>query len=250
MVGLVELTEVLLVGDQERVLRILLPRAQAFHQHVGRGLEIDDEVRRRDILCEQVIQPLINEELVVVQVQVGVDAVFFKNVVANRDLREQVGLPTVHQLAMAVEQVEQLGLQRGAGAIRVEIREEGVFGILANRRRLEAGGQSFSECGLASANRPIDRDVVEVQAAEKYIRIFMYRAPILLVLLSAAGCASAPPAPALPTLSFETKMSWILRLEDQRVLRDENAPVAPPPLTAGKKTPPVPALPPPPDLIR
>jgi cyclophilin family peptidyl-prolyl cis-trans isomerase/HEAT repeat protein len=76
----------------------------------------------------------------------------------------------------------------------------------------------------------------------------MHRAPALLVIL-AAGCASAPP-PAPPTVAFETKMSWILRLEDQRVLRDAAALVAPPPLIIGKKAT-VPAPPPPlPDLIQ
>jgi hypothetical protein len=36
----------------------------------------------------------------------------------------------------------------------------------------------------------------------------------------AAGCASAPPvAPKAPTISSDRKMSWILQLEDQRILR-------------------------------
>jgi HEAT repeat protein/cyclophilin family peptidyl-prolyl cis-trans isomerase len=82
-----------------------------------------------------------------------------------------------------------------------------------------------------------------------------------------AGCASAPPAPA-PVLApagppFEQKMSWILRLEDQRVLRDPApAPTAPPaPVaspgqpgrTRGRKAPlavPPPPPPPVPDLVR
>ena len=58
-----------------------------------------------------------------------------------------------------------------------------------------------------------------------------FLAALMLGCLSAA-CASAPsialpPKPFGPT--FEQKMAWILRLEDQRVLRDP-APPAPPPL--------------------
>jgi HEAT repeat protein/cyclophilin family peptidyl-prolyl cis-trans isomerase len=81
-------------------------------------------------------------------------------------------------------------------------------------------------------------------------------APTLILV----GCASAPPAapiakPAGPP--FEQKMSWILRLEDQRVLRDPPAPTPPaepPPPVAprGKKLPavaPPPPPPPPPDLV-
>jgi cyclophilin family peptidyl-prolyl cis-trans isomerase/HEAT repeat protein len=85
----------------------------------------------------------------------------------------------------------------------------------------------------------------------------MYRAPALFLLMAvialAAGCASAPPVVVPVTVPFETKMSWILRLEDQRILRDAGAPVAPPPLqtkTTGKKGVVPPPPPPPPDIIR
>jgi HEAT repeat protein/cyclophilin family peptidyl-prolyl cis-trans isomerase len=74
-----------------------------------------------------------------------------------------------------------------------------------------------------------------------------------LFSLFAAACASAPvapPAPAGPT--FEQKMAWMLRLEDQRVLRDPAPPAAPapaPPLR-GQKAPAVAPQPPQPDLVR
>jgi cyclophilin family peptidyl-prolyl cis-trans isomerase/HEAT repeat protein len=70
----------------------------------------------------------------------------------------------------------------------------------------------------------------------------------------AASCASAPPPPpkVAPTPPFEQKMSWILRLEDQRSLRDPAPPppAPPPPPARGQKpvaAPPPP--PPPPDLV-
>ena len=75
-----------------------------------------------------------------------------------------------------------------------------------------------------------------------------------LFALLAAACASAPvappPAPAGPT--FEQKMSWILRLEDQRVLRDAAAPVAPAPAAPlrGQKVADIVQPLPPPDLTR
>jgi HEAT repeat protein/cyclophilin family peptidyl-prolyl cis-trans isomerase len=75
--------------------------------------------------------------------------------------------------------------------------------------------------------------------------------------LAAAACASAPPlAPPAPVISFEQKMAWILRLEDQRMLRDPApavtvvTPVAPPVLRRGEKAPAVVPPPPPPDLVR
>jgi cyclophilin family peptidyl-prolyl cis-trans isomerase/HEAT repeat protein len=52
------------------------------------------------------------------------------------------------------------------------------------------------------------------------------RAGGVIVIVVAGACATAPPAPAPVVVSFEQKMSWVLRLEDQRVLRDP-APATP-----------------------
>ncbi|PYR33818.1 MAG: hypothetical protein DMF93_24480 [Acidobacteria bacterium] len=81
-------------------------------------------------------------------------------------------------------------------------------------------------------------------------------APVLFTLFMSA-CASAPPAPppapAGPT--YEEKIASILRLEDQRVLRDPAPPVAPAPAPPARGQRPAvvappPPLPPPPDLLR
>src|SRR5262249_40525119 len=78
----------------------------------------------------------------------------------------------------------------------------------------------------------------------------------VLASCAIAACASAPPAPPPPPgPPFAQKMSWILRFEDQRILRDP-VPVAPPPAPPaappprGKKAAVVIPPPPPPDLIR
>src|SRR4051812_3381311 len=81
-----------------------------------------------------------------------------------------------------------------------------------------------------------------------------------LWLAASLACATAPPAPVAtkPTgPTFEQKMSAILRLEDQRMLRDPAAPPAPPPPPAapvrGRQpaaAPAPPPPPPPPDLVR
>src|SRR5258708_24746379 len=55
-------------------------------------------------------------------------------------------------------------------------------------------------------------------------------AGVLALAPIAGACASAPPvAPKGPTITPDQKMSWILRLEDQRILR---APAAPPVVAA------------------
>ena len=77
----------------------------------------------------------------------------------------------------------------------------------------------------------------------------------LLLALGACACASAPPAPPKPAEpAFEQKMSWILRLEDARILHDPapEAPAVPLPDPArGKATAAVvPSPAPVPDLVR
>lgn len=63
----------------------------------------------------------------------------------------------------------------------------------------------------------------------------------------ASGCATAPPPAPAPVLAYEQKLAAILRLEDQRSLRDPAPPPAAPlaPRRRGAAPPP-----PPPDLVR
>ncbi len=78
----------------------------------------------------------------------------------------------------------------------------------------------------------------------------VHRATCVLVAsaaLAAAACATAPPARTAPTISYEQKIAWILRLEDQRILRE--VPPPPPAVPArGKRASVQPVPPPVPDL--
>jgi len=91
----------------------------------------------------------------------------------------------------------------------------------------------------------------------------MKRLSLACLVLAASACAGAPrpaavPPPPPPGASFEEKMAAILRLEDQRMLRDPQPP-APTPAPApapvrGRRAPAAPPAPPPPppppDLTR
>jgi cyclophilin family peptidyl-prolyl cis-trans isomerase/HEAT repeat protein len=77
------------------------------------------------------------------------------------------------------------------------------------------------------------------------------RALALGLSLLAAGCAPEAPvtAPVVPRVSWEQKLAWIVRLEDQRLLRDPN-PAAPVIIRPATKTLPALVAPPPPsDLL-
>ena len=87
----------------------------------------------------------------------------------------------------------------------------------------------------------------------------MLKAWAFIITVLSASCATAPPsavpaqpssAPAIPVVSWEEKLGWILRLEDQRLLRDPNTP--PPAILrpATRTEPQIVAPPPPSDLIR
>src|SRR5439155_7578020 len=74
---------------------------------------------------------------------------------------------------------------------------------------------------------------------------------LIALAVVASACATAPAAPPKPAgPTIEQKTAWILRLEDQRILRDPEPPAPPAPiLTRGKKVA-IAAPPPPPDLLR
>jgi cyclophilin family peptidyl-prolyl cis-trans isomerase/HEAT repeat protein len=74
--------------------------------------------------------------------------------------------------------------------------------------------------------------------------------PVTIAAISAA-CASAPPvAPKAPAIPADQKMSWILRMEDQRILRVPAPPPPPAPVVpAGKKAAKVKPGPPPPPVV-
>jgi len=73
----------------------------------------------------------------------------------------------------------------------------------------------------------------------------------LVSTMSLSACGSAPVAPAAPAIRFEQKLAWILRLEDQRLLRIEPAAPAVPAVVPGRKRAALPVAPPPapPDLL-
>ena len=132
--------------------RVALPQPAA--QHVGRGLQVDHEVGHRQVRGQQLVEPLVDEQLVVVEVQVGVDLVALEEVVAERQLAEEIELAQRGLLPMACQRVEELRLERGAGAARLSVGEERIVGFVEDDRRIEAGAETIGEPRLADADGP------------------------------------------------------------------------------------------------
>jgi cyclophilin family peptidyl-prolyl cis-trans isomerase/HEAT repeat protein len=70
------------------------------------------------------------------------------------------------------------------------------------------------------------------------------------IALIASGCATVPSAPTIPVVTWEQKLGWMVRLEDQRILRDPNPPAPIVLRPATQRAPAIVAPPPPSDLIR
>ena len=111
LVGFVELFQITRVRVDRLAIEIAGPFAQTPHEHVGRGLQVDHEIGRRHVLREQVIKPLIDEQLVVIEIQIREDLVLVEQVITDGGLREQIALLHV-QLLMTAQEKEELRLQR------------------------------------------------------------------------------------------------------------------------------------------
>ena len=141
LIGLVELLQVGRVrNDGVGVLGLPGPLAQSLQQQVRGSLQIDDQVRRAEIAREQFEQPLVDEQLVVVQVQVRVDLVAIEEIVGDGELAEEVRLPEDPLLAVTRQQVEELRLQRGARTLGIEVGEKRVLTFLQHQRGVETAG--------------------------------------------------------------------------------------------------------------
>jgi HEAT repeat protein/cyclophilin family peptidyl-prolyl cis-trans isomerase len=73
---------------------------------------------------------------------------------------------------------------------------------------------------------------------------------LCFVIASVTGCATAAPPPVIPEITWEEKLAWILRLEDQRLLRDPNPPAPIVLVPATRRQPAILGPLPPSDLIR
>jgi len=88
LVCLIEFAEVLVARFERLAIGSRRTIAQPPSEDVGRSLKVNDQIRCRHVLHQEVVQPLVDEELVVVEVQIREDLVLVEQVVADRRLRE------------------------------------------------------------------------------------------------------------------------------------------------------------------
>jgi hypothetical protein len=142
--------------------------AEPLDEQLGRRLQVDDQVWERHVARQQLVEPLVDEQVVVVEIQVGVDAVLLEQVVADRRLAEEVRLPQRLLLPVAVEQEEQLRLEGGARLVGVEVGQERVVRFLQDRRRIDVRGQPLGQRRLADTGGPFEGYITEIQGGGEY----------------------------------------------------------------------------------
>ena len=100
-------------------LHIAASATDPLQQDVGGRLQVDDQIRLRDLLLQDRIELLVDHQLIVAQAQIGEDLVLGEDVVAQHDLVEQVRLRQPLVLPESAEEEEQLALEGRARAILV-----------------------------------------------------------------------------------------------------------------------------------
>ncbi len=70
---------------------------------------------------------------------------------------------------MAIQQIEQLRLQRRAGAIGVEVGEERIVGFLEDGGGIQPRREPFGQRGFAGTDRAFNRDVAKLQGPDDII---------------------------------------------------------------------------------
>src|SRR5881397_1721629 len=144
----------------DAALEIPVALAEPAQQHLGAGLEIDDQVRPREPLIEHLEDPLVELELVRAERDRGEDTVLGEEVVGDDALREELELTELTLLAIALEQEEELSLEGMPARFLVESPEEGILlDLLEEEPRPELGGEPPREDRLADADGALDRDV-------------------------------------------------------------------------------------------
>jgi O-succinylbenzoate synthase len=187
VVGLADLGHVLFGGRRGLVFGPLGPLAREPLERIHRGLQKNDQIGLGKIARDKVEQLLVDEEFVIVEIGERVDPIAIEREVADDGLSEQVALPQRLQAPLTGQGEEELGLERGAGAAGVKIREERFLLIITHDRRVESRAQSLRQRGLAQTRRPLDGEVAEVHAARRYhtpvrvaaVELFLIRLPLV-----------------------------------------------------------------------
>jgi hypothetical protein len=116
--GIVQAAQILL---RDPLLEASPAPADPLEERAGRGLEINDEIGIHDLPLELIEQPVVQHELVVLENDVGEDAVLGEEIVGDDELGEEVALRDFALLPEPVQKEEQLRLEGVRVSIVIEL---------------------------------------------------------------------------------------------------------------------------------
>src|ERR1700675_2663184 len=132
---------------------------QPLLQHFRRGLQIDDQVGRRNLFAKIIEVAIVRIEFLIVEVEAGEELVFFKNVIGDDGLirpRPQIERP---QLLKAADQECQLGLEGSARFAFVKCLQKWIVFRLDDALGRQSLSENPRQCALPNSYGTFDRNV-------------------------------------------------------------------------------------------
>ena len=130
-------------------------------------MEVDDQIRCRDVRGECFVVALVELELGVVEIEVGEDAVLFHQEIGEHWARSVNGEGFAEALLTLDEEVH-LRAKSAAWLGFVEIGEEGIVLAIVDAAGVEAFGKDAGERGFADAQGAFNDD--EARSLETALR--------------------------------------------------------------------------------
>ena len=132
----------------------------ALQEDIGTRLQVDDEVRRREIPLQKRRDLVVDMKLPIAQVDIRENPVLLKHIVAHDSFVKEIGLRSLLQLLVPIHEKEHLGLEGVPPGIFVEILEERVsLRLLEDQLGVETLGQKFRQACFSDSDDALDRNV-------------------------------------------------------------------------------------------
>src|SRR5882724_6381950 len=128
--------------------------AQAFLQHLGRCLKVNHQVRRGQLLSEELVIAVINFQLGVSQVDVGEDLVFFEDVVRHYRLARLGPHLQSAQLFETTDKKRKLRLETGAALAFIKRPQERIVFRFDHALRVQPVRDDIGQRALAHPDGP------------------------------------------------------------------------------------------------
>src|SRR5215472_618264 len=143
----------------ERDLRLLArsPFCDAGEQDFRLGLQVNNQVGSGEIGGKELVVALVELEFLVVEIEIGENAVFFEEKVGEDEAR-RFGGQAFAKMLLPLDQKIHLGAECGSWLGFVEIGKKRIVFAIVHAARVEAFGKDACEGGLADAQWTFDGD--------------------------------------------------------------------------------------------